>query len=585
VSGGQRPGATHPVTPRLVTPRRLFTIALTTQGRGAALVAATGLLMVHALAEAAIPVLIGVTIDRAVLPADALALVGWLGALVGVFLILTISYQSASRLMVSIYGHGEQVLRQLALARILRPRLSTRNLSPGEALTYVTSDTYRVAGVAWSVAQQCATLAAIAGSALAMAVISPVATLVVFVSTAAMMFVMRVVSRPLERRGLAEQHAATEAGAVAADFMSGFRVLVGMRARGEAERRYVAASDSSRIAATAAGRSLAGYEAVSATLATVTTTALAGLAAWFALDGRISIGELVTVLGLAQFISGALAYAGSFPSNWIHKLASARRLADVINAEDLLAEPGTGGAVDRLADVVLTFRLSAAGSAGSAGSTDAAGLVSAAGADRVDVGRGELLGIRSADGDAASALSRLLGMRAPAERGQVSVLIDGVHHDLLDLDPVEYRRRVVSMPHRQTITGGTLRDAVCGPGSLRDPQPALIDIAALHDTVGQVGGWDAQVGEAGRRLSGGQRQRIGLARALHSHAEVLVLHEPTSAVDAITEAHIADGLARHAGTTIVITTSLVLLAACDRVIEPGHLFEPGRAPSMADARG
>jgi ABC-type multidrug transport system fused ATPase/permease subunit len=567
VSGGQRPGATHPVTPRLVTPRRLFTIALTTQGRGAALVAATGLLMVHALAEAAIPVLIGVTIDRAVLPADALALVGWLGALVGLFLILTISYQSASRLMVSIYGHGEQVLRQLALARILRPRLSTRNLSPGEALTYVTSDTYRVAGVAWSVAQQCATLAAIAGSALAMAVISPVATLVVFVSTAAMMFVMRVVSRPLERRGLAEQHAATEAGAVAADFMSGFRVLVGMRARGEAERRYVAASDSSRIAATAAGRSLAGYEAVSATLATVTTTALAGLAAWFALDGRISIGELVTVLGLAQFISGALAYAGSFPSNWIHKLASARRLADVINAEDLLAEPGTGGAVDRPADVVLTFRASAAG------------------ADRVDVRRGELLGIRSADGDAASALSRLLGMRAPAERGQVSVLIDGVHRDLLDLDPVEYRRRVVSMPHRQTITGGTLRDAVCGPGSRRDPQPALIDIAALHDTVGQVGGWDAQVGEAGRRLSGGQRQRIGLARALHSHAEVLVLHEPTSAVDAITEAHIADGLARHAGTTIVITTSPVLLAACDRVIEPGQVFEPGRAPSMADARG
>jgi ABC-type bacteriocin/lantibiotic exporter with double-glycine peptidase domain len=567
VSGGQRPGAAHPVTPRLVTPRRLFTIALTTQGRGAALVAATGLLMVHALAEAAIPVLIGVTIDRAVLPADALALVGWLGALVGVFLILTISYQSASRLMVSIYGHGEQALRQLALARILRPRLSTRNLSPGEALTYVTSDTYRVAGVAWSVAQQCATLAAIAGSALAMAAISPMATLVVFVSTAAMMFVMRVVSRPLERRGLAEQHAATEAGAVAADFMSGFRVLVGMRARGESERRYVAASDSSRIAATAAGRSLAGYEAVSATLATVTTTALAGLAAWFALDGRISIGELVTVLGLAQFTSGALAYAGSFPSNWIHKLASARRLADVINAEDLLAEPGTGGAVDRPADVVLTFRAGAAG------------------ADRVDVRRGALLGIRSADGDAASALSRLLGMRAPAERGQVSVLIDGVHRDLLDLDPVEYRRRVVSMPHRQTITGGTLRDAVCGPGSLRDPQPALIDIAALHDTVGQVGGWDAQVGEAGRRLSGGQRQRIGLARALHSHAEVLVLHEPTSAVDAITEAHIADGLARHAGTTIVITTSLVLLAACDRVIEPGHLFEPGRAPSMADARG
>ena len=91
--------------------------------------------------------------------------------------------------------------------------------------------------------------------------------------------------------------------------------------------------------ATAAGRSLASYEAVSGTLAAVATTALAGMSAWFAAEGRISIGELVTVLGLAQFISGYLAYAGSFPSNWIHKLASAKRLAEVIDAEDLLDPP------------------------------------------------------------------------------------------------------------------------------------------------------------------------------------------------------------------------------------------------------
>ena len=554
------------VTSCPVTPRRLFAIALSTQGRGTALVAATGLLMVHALAETAIPVIIGITIDRAVLPADPMALTGWLGVLIGVFLVLTVSYQSASRLMVTIYGYGEQALRQLVLSRILRPRLSTQTLTPGEALTYVTSDTYRVAGVAWSVAQQCATLAAIAGSALAMSVISPVATLVVFASTAAMMLVMRIVSRPLERRGLAEQQAATEAGAVAADFMSGFRVLVGMRARGEAERRYLAASDSSRIAATAAGRSLAGFEAVSATLAAFTTTALAGLSAWFALDGRISIGELITVLGLAQFISGSLAYAGSFPSNWIHKFASARRLADVVNADDLLDEPGTGGPMDRPADVVLAFH---AGPAGPEGADHAA---------PVEVRRGELLGIHLADSAAASALSRLLGMRSQPDRGQVSVLIDGSHRDLRDLDPTEYRRRVVSMPHRQTIMGGTLREAVRGHGSPAHPQPAFIDIAALHDTVGQLG-WDAQVGEAGRRLSGGQRQRIGLARALHADADVLVLHEPTSAVDAITEAHIAEALARHDGTTIVISTSPALLAACDRVIELGH------APREADARG
>ena len=74
--------------------------------------------------------------------------------------------------------------------------------------------------------------------------------------------------------------------------------------------------------------------------------------------------------------------------------------------------------------------------------------------------------------------------------------------------------------------------------------------------------------ERGRTLSGGQRQRVALARALAVEAPVLVLHDPTTAIDAVTEARIAAGIARHrAGrTTLLITTSPTLLAHCERVM-------------------
>ncbi|MDQ3990253.1 MAG: ATP-binding cassette domain-containing protein, partial [Actinomycetota bacterium] len=76
------------------------------------------------------------------------------------------------------------------------------------------------------------------------------------------------------------------------------------------------------------------------------------------------------------------------------------------------------------------------------------------------------------------------------------------------------------------------------------------------------------ISEQGRSLSGGQRQRVALARALATDAPVLVLHDPTTAVDTVTEARIAAGLRdlRRGRTTIVLTTSPALLAVTDRVV-------------------
>ena len=93
-------------------------------------------------------------------------------------------------------------------------------------------------------------------------------------------------------------------------------------------------------------------------------------------------------------------------------------------------------------------------------------------------------------------------------------------------------------------------------------------------------GWQGQLDERGRGLSGGQRQRIVLARALVADAPVLVLVEPTSAVDAHTEARIAErvGGLRTGRTTVVCTVSPLWLHHADRVVRlaDGRVAAEGR---------
>ena len=107
---------------------------------------------------------------------------------------------------------------------------------------------------------------------------------------------------------------------------------------------------------------------------------------------------------------------------------------------------------------------------------------------------------------------------------------------------VDVRRQVLVSDTGSSLFAGTLQDAIDPHGTLtREQAEAALRVANAEDVYDALpDGWQGQLDERGRGLSGGQRQRVVLARALAADAPVLVLVEPTSAVDAHTEARIAE---------------------------------------------
>jgi ABC-type phosphate transport system ATPase subunit len=153
--------------------------------------------------------------------------------------------------------------------------------------------------------------------------------------------------------------------------------------------------------------------------------------------------------------------------------------------------------------------------------------------------------------------------------------------DLADVGLAEVRRTVLVSDAASQVFAGTLQELVDPHDRLsREQAEDVLHTAAAEDVFeGLPGGWQGTIDERGRGLSGGQRQRLVLARALGIDPPVLVLVEPTSAVDAHTEALIAGRLAAHrAGrTTVVTSVSPLLLHHADRIayLEAGVVAASG----------
>lgn len=517
------------------------------EGRGTRLGVSSLLLMAHQVCEALVPVLIGVAVDRAIRPSDPVALLWTLLALAALFTALTASWRMGFRLTTTVFTHGQHALRQRILGRVLHARKDGHRQGSGTVLSIATSDTAMTSALSWTVAEQLAALAALVTAAVSLLLISWPLGLGVLVATAVFLVVMHLVTKPLEERTSRQQAAAAEATHVATDLVTGLRVLQGIGAVGPAAERYRAVSRRSLDAALSRARSHAVFNAVTVLLSGLFLAGIAWAAASQAVAGTITVGQLVAVVGLAQVIRDPMSMLSFFAAELAGKRAAAVRVADVLT--------GPGGSA------------ATTGHTGAGSGPGPAGVVLQAGtgdsAWTVELAEDRIVGVAT-DGAAAQRIADALSGRATPGPGMPRVLTADPAAGTVDPDAEGLRRRVFVAGHDAAVFTGTARHNLF-TARIR---PELLSAAAADEVLEHLPrGLDSQVGEQGRFLSGGQRQRLLLARALHQPQPFLALVDPTSAVDSVTEARIAEGLRRVcSGGLLLVTTSPLLLGICDVVV-------------------
>ncbi|MBW0114601.1 ABC transporter ATP-binding protein [Pseudonocardia abyssalis] len=518
------------------------------RGQRRDLIAASALVSGHQLSEAAVPVAVGVVIDLAVSTGDATALLRWSAAVVGVFLVLATSAYGGYWLMVRTEKQAAHGIRLDVTGRVLDPAGGAPGRS-GELVSLAGSDADRTGLVCAAIITAVSALAALTGGAVVLVGASLLLGLVVLAGVPLVLVASRLLAKPLVGRAEAEQETLATATGVATDLVTGLRVIKGIGAEDAAGETYRRASRSALTARLAAVRFEGVYTAATGVITGVFLVVVAWVGGRLALEGTISVGELVAAVGLAQFLIGPLERLTEVGPQLAGARGSARRVAALLGAPSAV-RAGT-----------------AALPVAPAGALHVGGI---------DVAAGEHVGVVTLTAGDATALLDVLARDRDTTDDPVT--LDGV--DLAGVDLDEVRRAVLVDRHDATLFEGTVR-ANTGTDA------AALAAAGADEVVDALpGGLDAELTERGRTLSGGQRQRLVLARALAAHAPVLVLHDPTTAVDAATEHRIADGLAalRTGRTTLLLTSSPALLARCRRVllVEEGAVVASGTHAELAE---
>jgi ABC-type multidrug transport system fused ATPase/permease subunit len=491
--------------------------------------------------QAVMPAVIGRAIDRGVADKDGSALLAYAGLMLAIGLLQAVTGIMRHRFAVTnwltaAYRTVQLVGRQAVHLGGTLPR----KVSTGEVVAIGTNDLSHLGQVMDVSARFAGAIVSFLLVAVILLSASVPLGLVVLVGVPGLMLLIGPLLRPLNRRTAHQRHLMGELSNTASDIVSGLRVLRGIGGEQVFHDRYARESQATRRAGVQVARLQSVLDALQVFLPGVFVVIVVWLGARYAAQGRISPGELVAFYGYSAFLMIPLRTATEYANKLIRARVAAARVCRVLAlTPDHLdpaepAEPPPAGA--ELADARTGLR----------------------------VPSGTMLAVVSDEPDEAAALADRLGLCAPA--ADEDVTLGGVPLTALRRDDV--RRRIVVSDTGATLFSGRLGTVLDTTGGRPDAVRRALDTAATSDIFEALpDGLDSAVAERGRTFSGGQRQRLVLARALAADPEILVLVEPTSAVDAHTEARIAARLRAHreGRTTVVVSSSPLVLDAVDQV--------------------
>jgi len=539
------------------------------------------------------PWLVGKAVDEGILAGSSTDLLLWAGLLglvtvIGAVFGIVMHTLVVRSWLIALYGTIQMVARKsVQMGHVLPRRTPT-----GEALSVASSDSDEFGALTEITARAGSQLAAylvvaaiVLNTSLAMGVLVLVAAPVIVGAALPLL-------GPLHRRQELERSRSSDLTSMATDIVAGLRILRGIGGEATFGRNYAEQSQRTRRAGVSAGLWQAAIEATGVLLSGGFLVLLMWAGTRQVLTGDLSVGQLISFFGYGLFMVGPIQTFFEFAQKLIRALVSARKAIALFEQIPPWREPMSpvplpagGELVDEATGFVaahglLTIVVSAVPEA-SAELADRLGRYLTADIEppAEDLGR-ELKG-RAARGARAE--------RA-AERARIAAADEllgsrewGVRLGDVDLGAVrlaEVRHRIVVSDTGSQLFAGTLQDAIDPHGRLtRQEAEDTIRVANAEDVYDALpGGWQGVLDERGRGLSGGQRQRVVLARVIGADADILVLVEPTSAVDAHTEARIAERVAVHrrGRTTVVTTVSPLWLHHADRVA----LLDGGRVVAV-----